>query len=103
MQFNHVALYCWCIASYCFAISSHPLSDITVQMPMHFIHPCMTRAPTYKFHVTLEYELVLELCTELRTILDKISMHVYNIHLYIPVSIYCGVLLHNDLLECNLL
>ena len=33
------------IASYCFAVSRYPLSEITVQLNTHFIHPCMTRVP----------------------------------------------------------
>ena len=39
------------LASYCFAVSSYPLSDITVYMPISSTHTCMTRAP--EFHVTL--------------------------------------------------
>ena len=37
-----------CIARYCFAVSSYPLRDIIMQMPLS----CMMKAPTYKFHVT---------------------------------------------------
>ena len=33
------------LVSYCFAVSSYPLSDITVYMPMSSTHACMMRAP----------------------------------------------------------
>ena len=39
------------LGSYCFIVSSYPLSDITVYMPISSTHACKTRAP--EFHVTL--------------------------------------------------
>ena len=59
----------------------------------------MTRAPSHKF--------VLELCTDYLISMHASVQHIC-IHLRIPVSaaivntlIYCGVLLHNDLLGWN--
>ena len=51
MQFSKMLALCQVVV-YSWLLLCYPLSDMTVQMLIHFIHPCVTRAPAHTFHIT---------------------------------------------------